>query len=209
MTVNTIYTIGHSVHPLELFHELLIRHNINCVIDVRSTPFSRFAPQYNKPQLSSSLKTIGILYSHFGEEFGARHTDPKVLDTEGKVDFEKVRKTVLFNQGIQRLHNGLSMDYRIALMCSEANPFDCHRFAMISYQLVKEKLAVQHILKNGDILDNVALEDMLVKKYFRKLPQSSLFDGEVAVETQVECAYRLRNKDIAYSEDDTNYKEVA
>jgi len=187
----------------------LVLHGISCVIDVRSIPFSRIAPQYNKPQLSNNLKTLGILYSHFGEEFGARHTDPKLLDVEGKVDFEKVRGTDLFNNGIKRLHNGLNMNYRIVLMCSEANPFDCHRFSMISYKLIKEKIAVQHILKNGDVLGNLALEDMLIKKYFKKLPQSSLFDGEVTIEEQVDYAYKLRNKDIAYSEENANYKEVA
>lgn len=209
MAASTIYTIGHSIHSIEVFRDLLTLHDINCIIDVRSVPFSRIAPQYNKPQLSSSLKAAGILYSHFGEEFGARHTNPNLLDAEGKVDFEKVRKTELFHQGIKRLQNGLDMNYRIALMCSEANPFDCHRFAMISYQLVKEKIAVQHILKNGNLFDNITLEDMLIKKYFKKLPQSSLFDGEVTIETQIDYAYRLRNKDIAYSEDESNYKEVA
>ncbi|MBP1468302.1 DUF488 domain-containing protein [Candidatus Chloroploca sp. M-50] len=209
MTEKIIYTIGHSTHPFEQFYDLLITHNINCVIDVRSAPFSRIAPQYNKPALSSKLKAAKILYSHFGSEFGARHTDINLLDDDGKVDFEKVRKTEQFNQGIQRLHSGLDIGYRIALMCSEANPFDCHRFAMISYQLVKEGMAVRHILKDGKILDNAILEDMLIKKYFRKLPQSSLFDGEVTIRDQLEFAYKLRNKDIAYSEGDSNYKEVA
>ena len=80
---------------------------------------------------------------------------------------------------------------------------------MISYQLVKEEIYVRHILKDGKILDNASLEDMLLKKYFKRLPQSSLFDGEVAIKAQLEFAYKLRNKDIAYSEDNSNYKKVA
>lgn len=111
MAERIIYTIGHSNHPIEQFHDLLAIHNINCVIDVRSTPFSRIAPQYNKSTLSSRLKTVKILYAHFGSEFGARHTDINLLDNDGKVDFEKVRKTEQFNQGMQRLHSGLDMGY--------------------------------------------------------------------------------------------------
>ncbi|RRR71812.1 MAG: DUF488 domain-containing protein [Candidatus Viridilinea halotolerans] len=209
MTEKIIYTIGHSTHSFEQFYDLLAVHNINCVIDVRSVPFSRIAPQYNKPILSSKLKTVEIRYSHFGSEFGARHTDMNLLDNDGKVDFEKVRKTEQFNQGIQRLHSGLGMGYRIVLMCSEADPFDCHRFAMISYQLVKEGISVRHILKNGKILNNTTLEDLLIKKYFKRLPQNSLFDGTVTIEDQIEFAYRLRNKDIAYSESESSQKEVA
>ncbi len=209
MAANTIYTIGHSVHPIETFLELLELHNINCVIDVRSTPYSRVVPQYNKPQLSRVLKSQGILYSHFGKEFGARHTDLDLLNSEGKVDFKKVRETDSFKQGIQRLHNGLEMNYNISLMCSEANPFDCHRFVMISYQLAKENLDVQHILTNGNILKNSILEEMLIKKYFRKLPQNSLFDGNVTIEAQIDYAYMLRNKDIGYSEEDLDQKELS
>jgi len=199
MPDKTLYTIGHSTNKIEYFISLLNKFNINCVIDVRSSPYSRMAPQYNKPSLNSTLKKNNIVYMHFEKEFGARHTKPSLLDEDGNVDFDKVRETTEFEQGVKRLKNGLDLDYKIALMCSEANPFDCHRFTMISYQLVKEGMVVSHILQNGKLVDNRELEDWLLKKYHKKLqPQSSFFE-EVTRETQLEAAYRLRAKDIAYS----------
>jgi hypothetical protein len=156
------------------------------------------APQFNKDALSSALGDHNILYTHFAEEFGARHTKPSLLDENGKVDFEKVRETEKFKQGIQRLKKGLELGYKIALMCSEAEPFDCHRFSMISYQLVKEGLQVKHILKDGSVVDNSELENQLLEKYQKKLPQSTLFET-VTREMQIEAAYQLRSKAVAFS----------
>jgi uncharacterized protein (DUF488 family) len=198
MSNETIYTIGHSTHEFEYFISLLNKYGINCLIDVRSAPFSRMAPQFNKDVLSSALGNHDILYAHFAEEFGARHTKPSLLDENGKVDFEKVRQTEKFKEGIQRLKKGLELDYKIVLMCSEADPFDCHRFAMISYQLVKEGLQVRHILKDGSVVENSELENQLLKKYQKKLPRSTLFET-VTREMQIEAAYQLRSKAIAFS----------
>lgn len=199
MPDKTLFTIGHSTHKIEYFISLLNKFSINCVIDVRSSPYSRMVPQYNKSSLNSILREHSIVYMHFEKEFGARHTKPSLLDEDGNVDFDKVRETTEFKQGVERLKNGLELGYKIALMCSEANPFDCHRFTMISYQLVKEGMHITHILQNGSPVDNSELEDWLLKKYYKKLqPQSSFFE-EVTRDTQIELAYRLRAKDIAYS----------
>ena len=81
------------MHQIDFFHELLKAYSINCLIDVRSVAASFYNPQYNKEPLSNFLKANGINYLHFAEEFGARHTDPDLLDEDGNVDFEKVRKS--------------------------------------------------------------------------------------------------------------------
>jgi uncharacterized protein (DUF488 family) len=198
MADQKVFTIGHSNHKIEDFINLLQKFDINCLIDVRSAPYSRIAPQYNKPVLSPTLKRHNIIYMHFEKEFGARQTKPSLLDEDGHVDFDKVRASDEFEQGVQRLKHGLELDYNIALMCSEADPFDCHRFSMISYQLVKEGLQVKHILPDGNLVENTDLEDQLLKKYDKKLPQTTLFET-VTRETQIEIAYRLRGKDVAFS----------
>lgn len=198
MSDGIVFTIGHSTHHIDHFIDLLDKFRVNCVIDVRSSPYSRMAPQFNKPTLNLILKEHDIIYLHFENEFGARHTKPSLLDEDGKVDFDKVRETDEFKEGVRRLKNGLQLDYRIALMCSEANPFDCHRFSMISYQLVKENIQVNHILQNGRVLENSDLEDWLLKKYHRKLPQSTLFET-ITRDMQLEFAYKLRGKDIAFN----------
>ena len=194
-----IYTIGHSTHPIDYFLRLLQNYSVNCVIDVRSLAASSYNPQYNGEPLTNFLKQNGIKYLHFADEFGARHTDPDLLDEEGKVDFEKVRKSWNFKNGVERLWLAIEKGFIIALMCSESEPFDCHRFSMISTALNNDGFDVKHILKDKSIKSNSALEKELLKKYDKKIPRPDMFNPDITAEDQLREAYRLRNKDIAFS----------
>lgn len=194
-----IYTIGHSTHTLEYFVELLKEYAVTCVIDVRKYAASTYNPQYNEEPLKSFLKMNGIIYLHFSEAFGGRYNNPELLDEDGKVDFEKVRETEAFKNGVERLWQGIEKGYVIALMCSESEPIDCHRFSMISGALAKEGMAVRHILKDKSFKTNAELEGELLKKYAKKLPQPDFFNPTVSLEDQLKVAYRLKNKEIAYS----------
>jgi uncharacterized protein (DUF488 family) len=197
MTKPLIYTIGHSTHPVEYFLELISHYKITCVVDVRSLPASRFNPQYNKSALSNFLGAHGITYLHFGEEFGARQSDEDLLDEEGRVDFEKIRRSDPFKKGMDRLSKGVSENYTIALMCSEADPLQCHRFAMISVALTD--FDVRHILKDKTTLTQEELEDALLKMYVRKLPATDLFAADDSRKNQLRVAFRLLSKEVAYS----------
>lgn len=199
MSAPVIYTIGHSNHTADLFLELLKAFRINCLIDVRSTAASAYNPHFNKEPLSNFLKNNNITYLHFADEFGARHTDPDLLDEDDKVDFEKVRKSASFQKGLERLKAGLDKGFTITLMCSESEPFDCHRFSMISLALVKNGFTVKHILKDKTLLSNEDLEKQLLKKYDAKLPKPDMFNPHVTREEQLDAAYKFRNKDIAFS----------
>lgn len=194
-----IYTIGHSNHLIEFFVELLKAYSVNCVIDVRSVAASSYNPQYNKEPLSNFLKRNDITYLHFAEEFGARHTDPDLLDNEGKVNFELVRKSWHFKNGVERLWQGIEKGFTIALMCSESDPFECHRFSMISIALEKDGFEVKHILKDKTLKSNAQLENQLLKKYDKKVPQPDMFQPNVTLEEQLKVAYRLKNLEIAFS----------
>jgi uncharacterized protein (DUF488 family) len=196
---NKVYTVGHSTHEINYFVELLKHFNINCIVDVRSVAASSYNPQYNKAFLSNNLKKNSIVYMHFAEEFGARHNDPELLDEEGKVDFDKVRKSYNFQCGVERLWKGVEKGFQIALMCSESDPFDCHRFSMVSVALVKEGFEVFHILKDKTIKTNAQLENQLLKKYGKKIPVPSIFEQNITFKEQLNFAYKLRNKEIAYS----------
>lgn len=198
--MQTIFTIGHSTHTIDQFIQLLTQYEITCVIDVRSMPYSKYNPQFNKETLAESLKQEEILYVLFDKEFGARQLKPSLLDEDGKVDFYRVRETDLFKMGVHRLHNAVNQGYRLALMCSEGNPLDCHRFSMICYQLKKD-FNVMHILPDGGMKTNEILENELVEKYKKNLPQSDLW-RKVTEEERLEAAYRLVSKDIAYEEKD-------
>jgi uncharacterized protein (DUF488 family) len=207
MEKSTIFTIGHSTHQLDFFLELLVEYGVTCVVDIRSVPASSYNPQYNQESLKFFLKSNNIIYLHFAEEFGARQTDPDILDDDGKVDFEKVRKTWLFKNGLERIWQGIEKGYVVAIMCSESEPLDCHRFSMVSVGLQKDGFEVKHILKDKSLKTNLALENELLEKYSKKLPQNDLFNTDVTVEDQLRAAYRLKNKEIGFSKHINNQKE--
>ena len=191
-----IYTIGHSTHPISKFLELLRPHQVNCIVDVRSVAASRFNPQYNKKSLAESLHREGIAYQHFADEFGARQTDPAFLDREGRVDFERIRGSEKFKDGIKRLRSSTANGSTIALMCSEADPLYCHRFAMISPAL--NDFEVKHILKDASILSQQQLEQQLLNIYRKKRSQLNIFQNGMPGDERLLQAFHLLNKEIGY-----------
>jgi uncharacterized protein (DUF488 family) len=191
-----IYTIGHSTHPIEYFLELLFNFKVDCLVDVRSLPASRFNSQYNKKALIDSLWRNNIRYVHCGEEFGARQTDPVLLDREGRVDFNKMRSSDKFRQGIRSLWTAVEQHMTVALMCSEGEPLHCHRFGMISPAL--DGFDVRHILKDKSIIGQHELENEMLKLYAKKL-QPDLLRSLPSRNEKLELAYKLLNRDIAYA----------
>ena len=194
-----IYTVGHSTHVIDNFLRLLNTYSITCVIDVRSVAVSSYNPQYNKEPFANFLQNNGIAYLHYAQEFGARHADPDLLDDEGKVDFDKVRRSWLFKNGVERLWLELEKGATIALLCSEGDPIDCHRFSMISIALEKDGFDVKHILKDKTLRTNADLEKELLKKYDKKLPKPDMFNPDISIDDQLEAAYKLKNQEIGYS----------
>ena len=193
-----IFTIGHSTQSLEQFTELLQRYDIEFVIDVRSTPYSGRVPHFNKEPLAAWLRRHQIRYTHMPEEFGARKLDRELLDAEQRVDFDRVRATAEFRSGVDRLKRGAAQGHRIALMCAEADPYDCHRFSMIAFQLVREGLAVQHILRDGRAIDNSQLEQRLRDEY-GVTAQADMIGPPPTDAAQLEEVYRRRGREVAYS----------
>lgn len=143
----TIYTVGHSTHEIETFLELLAKHEISAVADVRSTPASRFNPQFNREALKAALGRVSIGYVYLGRELGARSDDPNCY-VDGKVQYERLAKTPAYGAGIERLMTGRA-DHRIAIMCSEREPLDCHRTVLVTESLFALGVPVVHILGDG------------------------------------------------------------
>lgn len=208
MERQVIYTIGHSTHSIDYFMELLRAYSVTCVVDVRSVPASSRNPQYNQEPFSNFLRKSGVDYLHFPEGFGARHSDPDLLDENGKVDFLKVQRSWNFRDGVEKLWLRAERGVTIALMCSESDPFECHRFSMISIALVKDGFEVKHILKDKSLLSNRDLEKLLFKKYEKKLTQPDMFNPHITEADQLRQAYKMRNQDIAYSPSKPEAAEV-
>jgi uncharacterized protein (DUF488 family) len=193
-----LYTVGHSIYKIDDFVFLLKKNNINTIVDVRSTPYSKFASQYNKEILKYYLKKKKIHYIFMGDLLGARHKNRSLLFDDGKVNFQKVQKSKFFQDGITRLDKGIEKGYNISLMCSEKEAFDCHRFGLISEFLTKNKILVNHIYPDK-IVSQKILEQQLLKKYNKKIPKIDLFNPTITENLQIQFAYKLRNKDIAYN----------
>ncbi len=192
----TCFTIGHSNRSIESFIELLKIHNIDCLIDVRSVPYSKFHPQFNKELLTESLKKESILYLYMGDLLGARHSEPNLLYPDGKVDFRKVRETQKFKSGIDRVIQGINKKYNIVLMCAEKNPMDCHRFVLISYELEKKGVSVNHIIDANSIVTNNDEEKLLIEKYYKNVQQTTMFEPSLNKQEMIEDVYERRNKEI-------------
>lgn len=128
---------------------MLAQHRIQAVADVRSMPYSRRHPQFSRKALPESLKANGIAYVFLGKELGARSTDPACYEN-GRVQFRKLAATSLFRSGIRRVLDG-SQQMRIALMCAEKDPLNCHRTLLVARELVALGNKVNHILADGEI----------------------------------------------------------
>jgi uncharacterized protein (DUF488 family) len=187
-----IHTVGHSNHPIERFLGLLQPHGITVVADVRSTPYSRFNPQYRREKLQAALAEVGIQYVFLGEELGARSQDPACYDPDGRVSYTRLAKTLLFRNGIERLKTGM-VEHRISLMCAEREPLECHRTILVSRELVREGVAVTHILGDGSLETHEQAMQRLAASL--KLTDTDLFSDPA---DRVEQAYNLQAARIAY-----------
>lgn len=195
-----LYTIGHSQHEFGYFSNLLKIYDINYLLDVRSTPYSKYAETYNKELLSSLLSTKGIKYSFMGKFFGARPDNAELYNEEGYLDFEKVSYSDLFIKGIESVDLGLKRGNNIVLMCTEKDPIDCHRAIMVARAFALRGIDVKHILPNGKYQTQQELDERLLDKYFPDRAQLSIFnyDKVISAEENIKLAYRERNKEIGY-----------
>ncbi|MPQ30547.1 DUF488 domain-containing protein [Clostridium estertheticum] len=196
-----IYTIGHSNYPVEFLLKRLNIHKVNCLIDVRSTPYSKYTPQYNAPNLKKYLNSMGIYYMHMGEELGARQLDENLYSSEGYLDFNKFSRTDLFQRGIERVKDGMKKDFKVALMCTEKDPIDCHRNILVAREFYKQGYNVKNILINSKIESQSELEQRLLEMYFPNRLQSSIFElieGTEDEKVLIDKAYKRRNSEIGY-----------
>jgi uncharacterized protein (DUF488 family) len=144
----SIFTIGHSNHELDRFLELLKSNHVDVVVDIRSNPYSKFAPQFNKEDFKKAILSIGIKYLFLGGELGGKPKDPVFYDAEGFVLYSRIAESPPFLEGIERLMNGIK-NYRVALMCSEENPAHCHRRLLVGKVLQEKGVQIQHIRADG------------------------------------------------------------
>ena len=205
-----LFTIGHSNHTIEGFISLLQQHGVTAIADVRSHPYSRFLPHFNRAALKEALAREEIHYVFLGQELGARPSNRECY-VEGKAVYEKIAATDTFHQGIQKVVKGLKK-HKISLMCAEKDPLTCHRAILVCQNLRHFNFHINHILKNGDLESHRQIEERMLAKHgfieFATVKQEpiqlSLFDQELSnlptIEECLEKAYKLQGDEIAYVE---------
>jgi len=190
-SVNPVFTIGYATLGIDRFIHLLRQHDIAAVADVRSQPYSRYTPEYSQDQLKAALADAGIQYVFMGKELGARREEPECY-VGGKVRYDLVAKTTAFRDGLGRIESG-RQQYRIALLCAEKDPVTCHRAILVSRELARKRVNVQHILHDGTLESHEELEQRLLQLHGRD--QVDLFEGETE---RLDRAYSLQAEEIAF-----------
>lgn len=186
-----VWTVGHSNHPIERFVELLVGAGITAVADVRSRPWSRRHPQFGREALARSLVPAGIAYVFLGAELGARASDPAAWH-EGRVDYEQLAATAAFRDGLGRVATGAAT-HRIALMCAEREPLDCHRTILVSRHLAERGIAVTHLLADGRQEPHDETERRLLAQIGER---ADLLTGEAEALAR---AYVRRGRELAWT----------
>ena len=185
-----VFTIGHSRHALDDFVALLRRHSVTALCDVRSTPYSRINSQFNREDFKQALLNVGVVYVYLGLELGARSLDSGCY-VDGKVQYDRLAQTELFRKGLDRIREGMK-GYRLALMCAEKDPLECHRTILVSRHLDVNGIAVQHILGDGSLESHEQAMFRLLATL--KIPANMLSSSEELLAE----AYRVQGERIAY-----------
>jgi len=167
-----VFSIGHSNHPLARVLELLRKHSIEVLADIRSVPRSRFSPHFNRPALQAALEAAGVLYEFLGQELGGRPEGSEYYDAESYVLYDRLAESASFLHGIQWLEEE-ARHSRVALHCSEEDPAGCHRRLLVGRVLARNGVEILHIRGDGEIQTE---EDLLRAERPRSgTPKQTLF----------------------------------
>ena len=190
---NVVYTVGHSNHSAEALIALLRAHGITAVGDVRSRPYSRYNPQFDRETLRASLAAQGIQYVFLGEELGARSNDPTCY-LRGVVQFDKLAGTAEFRKGLERVRAGAEQ-FKLALMCAEKEPLECHRTILVARRLCEGGATVVHIHADGSLEQHEDALSRLAKTLRVRDDAMHLFRSP---EDLIDDLYRMQEARIAY-----------
>ncbi|MDT8300606.1 MAG: DUF488 domain-containing protein [Sedimentisphaerales bacterium] len=190
-----LFTIGHSNHSLDHFIELLLSHRISSIADVRSSPYSKYSPHFNKDVLNSILRNANIGYIFLGRELGAQRSEDDCY-IDGQAKYERIAHLPIFRHGLEIVLQEVKRN-RVALLCAESDPITCHRTILICRELKKicSDLEITHILGDGTEERQELSEKRLINLH--KL-QPELFGDLTSTSGLIEKAYDLQAEKIAY-----------
>jgi uncharacterized protein (DUF488 family) len=169
--VPVLFSIGHSHHSLGAFLDLLRRHGIEVLADVRSQPYSRFVPHFRREPLETALTQAGFRYVFLGRELGGRPPEPSLYDDDTVV-YSRVAAWPPFLEGLEALQKLMGQQC-VALMCAEENPAECHRYLLIGQALAARGVPLRHIRADGSVQapDQVEVQKVL----FQDQPEDAVW----------------------------------
>ncbi|MDG2527180.1 DUF488 domain-containing protein [Caulobacter endophyticus] len=188
-----VLTIGHSNHSWERFSQLLRGAGVTAVADVRTSPWSRHTPHFNRDSLAERLMLEGVAYVFLGAELGGRPAAARLFD-HGVADYEAMAVEPKFREGLNRVAKGVR-SHVVALMCSEQEPLDCHRCLLVSRRLQERGLLIAHIRSDGTVEPHEATVRRLLAS--EGLEHEDIFESE---EARIARAYAQRARKVAYAE---------
>ena len=197
-----VLTIGHSSHSMEDFLALLHGAGVTAVADVRSAPYSRHVPQFNHDALKGALRAAGVAYVYLGSALGGRPQDRSQY-RDGVVDYDSIAASETFQAGLRRVLDGAAT-HRVALMCAEQDPLDCHRCLLIGRALAARGVAVRHVLADGTTATHAAIEDELLHRMRRAEDDLFLPRAE-----RVAMAYRERARKVGFTDESADSTDQA
>ncbi|PKH06679.1 DUF488 family protein [Moritella sp. Urea-trap-13] len=167
----SIISIGYSRRDIEQFTQTLVEHGVKYLIDVRTKPFSKYSPDFNKENLQAFLRDHGIRYVFMGDSVGGLPSDPRCY-TDGKVDYRKTAISDLFQAGLERLIKANSLPVNVSIMCAEMKPEQCHRSKLIGKELANKNIEIKHLDEKNVVRNQKEIIDRITKG------QYSMFDDE-------------------------------
>lgn len=181
-------TIGHSDSDQACLVKTLDNYGVDAVVDVRSSPYSRRNPQFNREALRHALRGARIRYLFLGRELGARREEPECY-VDGQAKYSLIEQTEGFRLGLERLRVGLQR-FHIALLCAEHDPITCHRMILVCKCMRKDVGEIRHIRRDGTYETNEQAE----KRLLHALGLKSAFASPAVIDQ----AYKLQADRIAY-----------
>jgi len=202
--MNALFTVGHSILPLQHFVQMLQKHSIQVIADVRSSPHSGRSPHFSRDPLKRHLKSCGIQYVFLGDELGARRTEVQAY--EGRIaSYERIAELPVFKAGLERLISG-AQNYRVCLMCAEKDPLQCHRTILVCRHL-RTQLddRIFHILPTAEVETHGDAETRLIAEEGLDSRQTDAFNAPGDVLAR---AYQKRGLAIAYQQNADDNKDL-
>lgn len=194
--MNELFTIGHSNHDPAHFLALLSAHGVTAIADVRSSPYSKYVPQYSKENLQHLLRETDLGYAFLGRELGARREEESCY-VDDQARYDRIAQLPNFRAGLDRIR-AESADHRVALMCSEADPLTCHRTLLVCRELLRQSpgLRIAHILPDASVESH---DDAMKRLVALHKLEPELFGALSTQEGLIEHAQDLQAERIAYT----------